>query len=232
MTPHRCDLICLILSVGAWYIYDVTAIETTTRIVGGSKVSAQSKYPFYAISEPFKCGASLIHDDILLSAAHCEGVFAGYPIYIGGLLRSGADAMDERFGIKELPHPRYDNYTLANDLLLVRLDRPSSVPVAEWNTMSYRPLTGSKTSVIGFGDTEYEGSYSKKLLEVELSVMDPSVCNSRDVYEDEIISRVMLCAGGDKGRDACQGAMGFTPNFSNMDCSSPFCYTQATLEAL
>ena len=41
-----------------------------TRVVGGSQVTQESKYPFFCEWEDAKCGGSLIHDDIVLSAAH------------------------------------------------------------------------------------------------------------------------------------------------------------------
>jgi len=46
------------------------------RIVGGTPVADGSIYPFYVDSNaPTLCGATLIHEDILLTAAHCLGGF-------------------------------------------------------------------------------------------------------------------------------------------------------------
>ena len=57
----------------------VTAIDGVGQIIGGSPV-ALSTYPFMGVPDPFNCGSSLIHSDILLSAGHCAGVFQGNDI--------------------------------------------------------------------------------------------------------------------------------------------------------
>ena len=188
-----------------------TSLATTPRIVGGSKVAddeqQQKSLPFYAISHPFNCGATLIHPDVLLTAGHCAGVFApGRTISLGaGQFRNGASALETRTSVRELQHPDYNDKTLAYDVLLVQLDRPSTLPVARWNTHPEWPLANGKATVIGFGDTEFEGRYSSQLLQVELPIVDVDYCNSKYVYDGEVLSDLMLCAGGERGRDACQG---------------------------
>lgn len=51
---------------------DKKGIDSVIRIVGGN-AAALGEYPFYGTTNfPLLCGATLIHEDILLTAAHCE----------------------------------------------------------------------------------------------------------------------------------------------------------------
>jgi secreted trypsin-like serine protease len=79
----------LLLTAFAYAVDADAAVQVSndsgTKIVGG-KPAAQGAYPSYAIPDfsDGLCGATLIHSDILISAAHCKGVFANDSIYIGG----------------------------------------------------------------------------------------------------------------------------------------------------
>lgn len=56
------------------------------NVVGGESASS-GQFPYSAWSEAAGCGASLIWNDIALTAAHCWGLFAGFPLYIGTTTR-------------------------------------------------------------------------------------------------------------------------------------------------
>ena len=89
---------------------DVQFSDGGANVVGGT-TSAQGAYPYYAIpaaGSPSLCGATLIHPDILLSAAHCEGTFANANVQIGGNLVSGADAREVIRASIERIHPNKD----------------------------------------------------------------------------------------------------------------------------
>jgi secreted trypsin-like serine protease len=58
-----------------------------SRIVGGILAKA-GDFPSFAIGSG--CGATLIHSDILLTAAHCSGTFKGNTIRIAGIKRDGS----------------------------------------------------------------------------------------------------------------------------------------------
>jgi hypothetical protein len=63
------------LSGGAIVPAEIGFSGTNDKIIGGSR-AAFGEYPFMAIPETESfCGASLIHEDILLTAAHCQGAF-------------------------------------------------------------------------------------------------------------------------------------------------------------
>jgi secreted trypsin-like serine protease len=68
------------------------------------------------------CGASLIYEDIVLSAAHCN---SGNDIaIIGAYNRNSEDEEGERRSIVERrQHPEYNSGTLEYDFLVLKLDQ-------------------------------------------------------------------------------------------------------------
>jgi Trypsin len=160
------------------------------RIVGG-RPAAPGVYPSYVHTlEPFLCGGTLIHEDIVLTAAHCEGAFdAG--VYIGGLERDGSDGtmLDVQ---AEFPHPDFDMDTQFNDIMLVKLTSPSSAPLGPLNLDLARPVENDVLTVIGFGRTSENGDTSPILLEVVIDAFSDDFCFDLYRYYDPM---TMLCAG-------------------------------------
>lgn len=173
------------------------------RIVGGS-LAAQGEFPSYAVpsGDEGQCGSVKIWDDILLSAGHCRGAFQGQDMFIGGNLLSGGDAPETIRASSELVHPRYNDFTVQNDIMLIKLAEPSSAPNAPWNTASSEPQDGQAVTVIGFGATSEGGDVSDELLKVTVNIVDTDTC--RQTYGNELFEDVMFCAYADN-KDSCQG---------------------------
>jgi secreted trypsin-like serine protease len=109
---------------------------STDKIVGGTPASA-GEFPGYAIPDDGDlCGAYLIKNNILLSAAHCAGAFQGHNVRIGGLTRTGPGATETIAAIEECIHPSYNDETIENDIMLVRLQTPSSQAVKDYYKVS------------------------------------------------------------------------------------------------
>jgi len=122
------------------------------RIVGG-KPAAPGEYPSYAIPKEGGCGATLIHPDILISASHCAGAFSGQEIFIGGNLLTGLDADETVVATEERLHPNYDDWTTENDIMLIKLNKASTRPLAKWNTKPTVPADEETVTTIGYGQT-------------------------------------------------------------------------------
>lgn len=174
------------------------------RIVGGAP-AAQGGFPSYAIPPGAPCGATLIYEDILLSAAHCEGSFKLSTIYIGGNQMDGSDAVDSIRASEERVHPNFNSNTFSHDFMLVKLSSPSTSQPMQLNTVSAEPADGESVKVIGYGLTSDGGSQSNDLLQVTVQVDDFATCNSD--YGGDIDSDTMICASAN-GKDSCNGDSG------------------------
>jgi secreted trypsin-like serine protease len=192
----RISLSSLIISLS------VSSVEG--RIVGGSPAT-DGEYPFYVHTRGTVCGGTLIHNDIVLTAAHCaEGFAIDKTVYIGAIQLSGEG--DETNQVEQqYLHPKYNSNTFDNDIMLIKLASASSSQVASWNTNSAVPASNSKVDVIGFGATSEGGSVSSTLLEVELTVQSSQTC----VETMGANTDIQICAGETEGgKDSCQGDSG------------------------
>jgi len=177
------------------------------RIVGGKPVYRDSSYSssFAFPTGIWACGATLIYEDILVTAAHCDPaqVFAD-SVRIGGIQRNGHDAKETIAVSASRKHPNYDDRSVENDIMVLKLAHPSTAPVTKWNTNKTVPADGETVKVIGFGTTSYQGDLSNELLEVDLDILDFKACNK--VWKD-LDENTQICAAKDF-KDSCQGDSG------------------------
>lgn len=126
-------------------------------------------------------------------------------VFIGGTNRYGLDALESNSVVLERRHPLYSSfgtYRAPYDFLLLKLRTPSSVTAAKWNDDPSIPNAGDPAVVIGYGVTEWEGRISTRLMEAEVPIVDPRVCDRE--YSGLVHPAVEICAGDD-GVDSCQG---------------------------
>jgi hypothetical protein len=182
-------------------------VPAESRIVGGSNTQ-QGEYPFFVQGNG--CGGSLVWDDIVLTAAHCQGAFNGR-VLVGPYIESNTSGGAEYIDVAEqVPHPSYNSNSEAYDFMLLRLensvDNPNLTPIAV-NSVNSNPANNDVLTVIGFGATSEGGSQSSRLKEVNVNYIDYETCN--DLYDGDIVDSVMLCAGvSGGGKDSCQGDSG------------------------
>ena len=185
---------------------DVRTKETQTRIVGGRDVDAISRFPSFVFTAGTQlCGGTLIHEDIVLTAAHCVNAFTD-GIIVGSQQIDGTGGFFAAITL-EYPHPEYNPETDENDIMLVLLSKPvADVPLQTLNMDQSIPADGENVTVIGFGFTSEEGALADTLQEVQVNVVDFETCNE---YFGRIVDDIMVCAGtGGSGRDSCQGDSG------------------------
>lgn len=153
--------------------------EQQKRIVGGKPVATADKLPAFAFAAGTKlCGATVIHPDVLLSAAHCEGAFRKDGVLIGGVSISGLDT-DEFVGVVlEKLHPQYQPGSEQNDIMLVKLDRPIDTPLVKYNVNASIPGPSDELKIVGFGRTSTNGTSASTLQQIEVRVVSNDECKT------------------------------------------------------
>jgi trypsin len=189
------------------------AKRVESRIIGGEE-AIPGEFPWYASSSGSPgsgiCGATLIHDDIILSAAHCSGQF-DQGVLIGhhrfGEITEGAEFHTIDMEIRNADYDIHSQ-TSSHDAMLSRLTKPSQKETIGFNSNEENPMTGDNLTVMGFGTTEFQGGRSTQLMRTTLLAVDFDTCNAQ--YANvELEPDVMMCTGfPGGGRDTCQGDSG------------------------
>ena len=179
------------------------------RIIGGNDAPS-GRYPFFV--QWHGCGASLIHEDIILTAAHCAPIELN-DVVVGSHLRYHDDDIlpagaHQRMVVNRRLHPDYNETSLENDFMVMKLDSPVPINPVQLNQDASIPAAGETLTVMGFGledESGFEGSDT--LMEVNVSAFSFEQCAIK--YSGEVTEENMLCAGtAEGGHDSCQGDSG------------------------
>ncbi|XP_051635950.1 suppressor of tumorigenicity 14 protein homolog [Manacus candei] len=192
------------------------------RIVGGEDARS-GKWPWQASlqmgAQGHVCGASVISNRWLISAAHCfldsdsvrYSVPLGWRAYMGLHTINGKSNHVAMRSIKRIiVHPQYDQSISDYDIALLEMEMPVFFselvqPICLPST-SRVFLYGTVCYITGWGAIKENSHFAKTLQEARVRIINQSVCNK--LYDDLITSR-MLCAGNlNGGIDACQGDSG------------------------
>jgi hypothetical protein len=181
--------------------------ENESRIIGGEDVP-WGTYPFF-VEWDRGCGGTLIHNDLVLSAAHCYNPRADKKtVWVGGV-RAGQGR--ERTVVEARVHPLYNSVAETYDFVILRLDQEirGAITPVRLNTRpsNFRqPSNGEQLKVIGLGVTDLNSGFRSEYLQ-ETTVNYIANCAAKSAYEPGIVKEaIMFCAGAPQGgRDSCQG---------------------------
>ncbi|XP_006903215.1 PREDICTED: mast cell protease 3-like [Elephantulus edwardii] len=141
-----------------------------------------------------RCGGFLVEEDIVLTAAHCWGSLM--TVILGAHDIGLQEKTRQKIRVKKaVPHPKYNNKTDTNDIMILQLDTKAQLTAA----VGLIPLPGESDyvrpgqmcSVAGWGWIS-ENNQTSKLHEVDLVIQEHFQCESRMEHYDRTTE---LCAG-------------------------------------
>ncbi|XP_053222974.1 suppressor of tumorigenicity 14 protein isoform X1 [Podarcis raffonei] len=194
-----------------------------SRIVGGED-SDEGEWPwqvsFHTKDTGHFCGATLISQNWVVSAAHCfqddwrrhldHRTITAYM----GLLDQGdrSNSNVQQRGLKRvIRHPYFNDASYDNDIAVAELSSPVEFnkyiqPICLPDVTHDFPV-GKSLWVTGWGATQESGNGASILQKLEIRVINQTVCRSLMVPND--VTDRMMCVGVlTGGKDACQGDSG------------------------
>jgi secreted trypsin-like serine protease len=214
-------LIHLILLLSLLSISTITSAQKTAKIIGGTIANTQT-WPWMTglvaknISPNIGlfCGASLIAENWVLTAAHCvfDESTTTFDVIIN---QANFDSpKSERISVEQIIlHPLFPKDFASgdipfNDLALLKLSKPSiNTPVKLASSHSFQDNAGKQGRALGWGTLSFpEENFPSELYQVDVPIIGNAECVMK---MGDFISQNMLCAGfslGEKG--ICDGDSG------------------------
>ncbi|XP_048675555.1 granzyme B isoform X1 [Caretta caretta] len=193
-------------------------------ITGGKEARSHSKpyMAFLNISTKHgheRCGGFLIQKDFVLTAAHCD--LGKIMVYLGAHDVTKRERSQQRLAVRrKIPHPKYNNKTQENDLMLLKLKSKAKLTAAV--QLVPLPEDGEEVmprdicNVAGWGNTRARGfSLPSTLQEVNLMVLEANRC----MRYSHFIPNSMLCVGDPKEFNKSSFKVNIPPA---LHASSPF----------
>jgi len=202
--------------------------DISVRIVGG-RDTRPTKWPFILSLHRngyFKCGASIIAPNWIITAAHCVYDFHRREDYFevrGGFYRQQSNVQTQTIRTldKIFIHPQYNHSMVLHDIALARVEEPftmdtftSSVCLPQSDDVTEDTQRSDNCIAVGWGLLDDFSSVADTMQEVEVPINEDCPKNN-DIF---------ICGGFEEGgKDTCQGDSGgplFCSDKSSVDSQS------------
>jgi len=201
------------------------------RIAGGS-ASKKGQFPWQVLlhnikSNAFFCGGTLISSRAVLSAAHCLNKIPAehIKVYAGKVtsIIQNQEPNQQEFRVNSYAlHPGYNDKKLHDvAILYIAPAYGSRVKWSDWVLPVCLPFAsldieeGSRATVSGYGTVGGPVLVkSPVLLSVDVPIYEHMDCSNKYTaagytrHSGVVITEDHICAGGEKGKDACAGDSG------------------------
>ncbi|CAL4201714.1 unnamed protein product, partial [Meganyctiphanes norvegica] len=180
-----------------------------------------AEFPWQAViffsNFTFKCGASIIGDRWLLTAAHCVNGFQPYDFKVR-LGEWQVNTFDEPKPYLDVDvsaisiHPQFNPQNVHNDIAVLQLVQPVEFQY-HINSICLPSLGqtfwGQRCIATGWGKDSFTGNYQHIMKKVELPTVEHQQCQSylRKTRLGQYfqLDDSFMCAGGEENKDACKG---------------------------
>uniref|UniRef100_A0A673AF21 Suppressor of tumorigenicity 14 protein homolog n=1 Tax=Sphaeramia orbicularis TaxID=375764 RepID=A0A673AF21_9TELE len=190
------------------------------RIVGGQNAEL-GEWPWqvslHYMTYGHACGASILSNKWLLSAAHCfktanptNLIPSSWQSYSGMQDQYNHNGVQRRALQRIITHPDYSQMTFDYDIALLELSQPLEFtntiqPICLPSSSHVFPA-GIACWVTGWGSLREGGQAAQVLQKASVKIINDTVCNI--VTEGQVTSRMMCSGFLAGGVDACQGDSG------------------------
>ncbi|MBZ3871796.1 Transmembrane protease serine 11A, partial [Sciurus carolinensis] len=184
------------------------------RIADG-QVANKADWPWQAslqVDGIHFCGASLISEEWLLTAAHCFDTYKNPKLWMASFGTTLSPPLMRRQVQSIIVHENYAAHKHDDDIAVVKLSTPvlfsEDVHKVCLPNATFEVLPKSKVFVTGWGALKANGPFPNTLRQVQVEIISNDVCNQVNVYGGAVSSG-MICAGFLTGKlDACEGDSG------------------------
>ncbi|XP_046885914.1 chymotrypsin-like elastase family member 2A isoform X2 [Hypomesus transpacificus] len=201
---------------------------STSRVVGGVDVREHS-WPWqvslqYDLSGfHHSCGATLLSEEWIMTAAHCITSGRIYKVYLGKHSLKDDEAGSEFISVaKVIYHPKWVSSSGINDLAMLKLRTPvtfsDSIKPACLPKFEQILPHDTPCYVTGWGRLSTNGDNTDILQQALLPIVEHATCKKNDWWSVMVTDK-MVCAGGDGERSGCFGDSGGPLNCQNPDGS-------------